>query len=83
MNDDETIFDFHMRIVDLSNKSCVLGEKMSEEKLVRKILRSLPKKYDMKVTAIEEAQDIGKMKVDELIRSLQPFEFAINDRFEK
>jgi hypothetical protein len=40
---------------------------MSDEKLVSKILRSLPKKFDMKVCAIEEAQDIGSMKVDELI----------------
>lgn len=44
---------------------------MTEEKLVVKILRSLPKKFDMKVTAIEEAQDIKNMKVEELIESLQ------------
>ncbi|MCI18307.1 gag-pol polyprotein, partial [Trifolium medium] len=54
---------------------------MSEEKLVRKILRSLPKKFDMKVTTIEEAQDISNMKVDELVGSLQ--ELAISDRSEK
>ena len=52
MNYDETIFDFHMRILDRSNKSRALEEKMSEEKLVRKILKSLPKRYDMKVTTI-------------------------------
>jgi hypothetical protein len=56
---------------------------MSEEKPVRKILRSLPKKYDMKVTIIEEAQDISNMKVNELIGSLQTFEVAIYDRPEK
>lgn len=70
MNDDETIHDFHMRILDIANTSCGLGEKMSKEKLVRKILRSLPKKYDMKVTTIEEAQDINNVKVDEHIGSL-------------
>ncbi|MCI22293.1 gag-pol polyprotein, partial [Trifolium medium] len=42
-----------------------------------------PKKFDMKVTFIEEAQDISNMKVDELVGSLQTFEFGINDRFEK
>jgi hypothetical protein len=35
---------------------------MSDEKLARKILRSLPKKFDMKVTAIEEAQDLSNIK---------------------
>jgi len=37
----------------------------------------------MKVTAIEEAQDIKNMKVEELIGSLQTFEMAINDKSEK
>jgi len=49
---------------------------MSDEKLVRKILRSLPKTFDIKETAIEEAQDISSTKVDELIGSLQTFELA-------
>ncbi|XP_058784264.1 uncharacterized protein LOC131659038 [Vicia villosa] len=56
---------------------------MSEEKLVRKILRSLPKIFAMKVTAIDEAQDISKMKVDELIGSIQTFEMSISDIVEK
>jgi len=55
MKDDENIQDFYVNILDIANASCTLGEKMTEEKLVRKILRSLPKKFDMKVTAIDEA----------------------------
>lgn len=56
---------------------------MSEEKLARKILRSLPKKFDMKVTFIEESEDLGSIKVYELIGSLQTIEMALNDRSEK
>lgn len=56
---------------------------MSEEKLVRKILRSLPKKFDTKVTTIEEAQDLSTIKVDELNGSLQTFELVINDKSER
>ena len=40
-------------------------------------------KPDMKVNAIEEAQDIDKMKVDELVGSLLTFELSINERSEK
>lgn len=58
MKDDESIHDFHMNILEIVNASSALGEKMFEEKLARKILRSLPKRFDMKVTSIEEAQDI-------------------------
>jgi len=74
--EDENIHDYYLNILDISNFFDSLGEKISDEKLVRKILRSLPKRFDMKVTAIEEAQDISSMKVDELIGSLQTFELA-------
>ncbi|XP_057432426.1 uncharacterized protein LOC130725194 [Lotus japonicus] len=83
MTGDETIFEFHMRVRDLSNASFALGEPMSDEKLVRKILRSVTSKFAMKVTAIEEAQDISGMKVDELIGSMQTYELKLGDKPEK
>jgi len=72
-----------MNILDIDDAFDSLGEKMSEEKLIRKILRSLPKRFDMKVTTIGEAQYISSMKVEELIESLQNFEIMINSRAEK
>src|ERR1043165_1114962 len=83
MKEDETIHEFHMNILEIANTSGALGEKMLEEKLVRKILRSLPKRFAMKVTAIEEAQDICNLKVDELIGSLQTFEMGISENVDK
>ena len=59
-----------MNILDLANSYDSLGEKLSDEKLVRKILRSLPKRFDMKVTTIEEAQNIASMRVEEVVGSL-------------
>ena len=83
MKEEECIHDFHMNILEIANASTALGERMTDEKLVRKILRSLPKRFDMKVTAIEEAQDICNMRVDELIGSLQTFELGLSERTEK
>lgn len=37
----------------------------------------------MKVTTIEEAQDLSSIKVDEPIGSLQTFKMSINDRSKK
>lgn len=37
----------------------------------------------MKVTTIEETQDVSTMKVDDLIRSLFTFEMVIDDKSEK
>jgi hypothetical protein len=83
MKEDENIHEFHMSILEIANASGALGEKMSDEKLVRKILRSLPKRFAMKVTTIEESQDISNMRVDELIGSLQTFEMGMCDGSEK
>jgi len=55
MMEDENIQDYYLNILDIANSFDSLGEKISDEKLLREILRSLPKKFDMKVTAIEEA----------------------------
>ncbi|KAA0048722.1 gag-pol polyprotein [Cucumis melo var. makuwa] len=41
------------------------------------VLRSLLSKFNMKVTAIEEANDLSKMKLDELFGSLQTFEIHL------
>lgn len=83
MNEDESISYFNIKLCDIANTSFALGEKMSKEKPSRKILRSLPKKFDMKVTFIEKVQDLGSMKVDELIGSLQTFDINLNGRYEK
>lgn len=48
---------------------------MSEEKLVRSILRSLLQKFDMKVTTIKEGQDLSPLKIDELIIPFKPLKF--------
>jgi hypothetical protein len=52
MKEDKNIHDFHVNILDIANSFDSLGEKMFDEKLVRKILITLPKRFDMKVTAI-------------------------------
>ncbi|KAK2456850.1 gag-protease polyprotein [Trifolium repens] len=83
MKDDENIQDFHLNLLDIGNSFEALGEKMCDEKLSRKLLSSLPKRFDMKVTAIEEAHDISTMKMDELVGSLQTFEIVLDERGDK
>ncbi|KAA0033148.1 gag-pol polyprotein [Cucumis melo var. makuwa] len=42
-----------------------------------KVLRSLPSKFNMKVTAIGEVNDLSKMKLDELFGSLRTFKIHL------
>ena len=44
-----------------------------------KILRFLPKKWENKVTAIQEAKDLTKLSLEELIGSLMTHEIKLNN----
>ncbi|CAM8984437.1 unnamed protein product [Rhodiola kirilowii] len=79
MQEDETIADFNTRILDISNEAFALGEPMTEETLVRKVLRSLTKRFAMKALAAKEANDVKTMRLDELMGSLQTHEMDMNE----
>ena len=79
MKEEESISDFNSKICDIANEAFALGEKYSEEKLVQETLRSLPKRFAYKVTAIEEAKDVQNMKLDELMGSLRTFEMNLEE----
>ena len=79
MKEEESISEFNSRLCDIANEAFALGEKYSEEKLVRKTLRSLPKRFAYKVTAIEEDKDVQNMKFEELMGSLRTFEMNLGE----
>ncbi|KAA0033544.1 gag-proteinase polyprotein [Cucumis melo var. makuwa] len=83
MTEDESVFDYNKRVLEITNESLLLGEKIPDSKIVRKVLRSLPRKFDMKVIAIEEAHDITTLKLNELFGSFRTFEMATADRESK
>ena len=80
MTEDELVSDYNKRVLEIANESLLLGEKISNTKIVWKVLQSLPIKFDMKVTAIEEAHDIKTLRLDESFGSLLTFEMATADR---
>lgn len=65
IKEEETNVEFNVWLCHIANNSFSLGEKMLEEKLARKILRSILKRFDIKVTSIGEVRGVGKLKVDE------------------
>ncbi|PNX54543.1 gag-protease polyprotein [Trifolium pratense] len=83
MKEEESIHDFQMNVFDCANSFDALGKPISDEELGVKILRSLPKRFDMKVTAIKETQDLSSLTMDELIGSFQTYELGLNRRNEK
>ncbi|KAK1554784.1 hypothetical protein Q3G72_017324 [Acer saccharum] len=74
MGEKDKFVDFQDKLLDIANQCQALGTPISGERLNWKILRSLPKRFKAKVTAIEESKDVDVMSLDELLGSLQTFE---------
>ncbi|WKA06307.1 hypothetical protein VitviT2T_024210 [Vitis vinifera] len=70
MKENETIVEMITRFTDIVNGLEALGNTYKESEKVMKILRLLPSKWHTKVTAIQEAKDLTKLPMKELIGSL-------------
>ncbi|XP_070668404.1 uncharacterized protein [Malus domestica] len=55
-----------------------LGEELSNQRLVPKILISLPKSYDSIASIIEETKDLDSIEVQEVIATLKGYEQRLN-----
>ena len=74
----DSLFDsFYEKLNEVVIGKFNLGEKTEDSKIVRKILRSLPESFRVKVIAIEESKDLDEIKIQELIGSLQTYELSL------
>jgi len=80
MGDHETIMDMYTRFTHITSELKSLGKTFITEELVRKILRFLPRSWEAKVTAIQEAKDLKTLSLDELIGNLQTYELRRNSQ---
>jgi hypothetical protein len=78
MNEDETVNKFFLRVEELVNSTKGLGEKIEDLFLVQNILRSLPNRFNPKVVAIEEMNDIKTLSIDQLLGTLNAYEMRIS-----
>ena len=76
MDEEEAFDEFYAKLKDIVNSAFNLGEKITEPKIVRKILISLPEWFHVKITTIEESKDIDSIALTELIGNLQTYELG-------
>jgi hypothetical protein len=78
MNEDKKVIKYFLSVEELVNAMKGLGEKIEESILVQKILRSLLDKFNPKVSAIEELNDLKTLSIDQIIGTLTTYEMKIN-----
>ena len=77
MEEDESFDEFYAKLKDIVNSAFNLEETIPKPKIVRKVLKSLPKKFHAKITAIEESKDIDEIPLTELVGNLQTYELGL------
>jgi FtsZ-binding cell division protein ZapB len=68
------------RFTDIINSLIALGKVYTQVEMVRKLLRALTPDWEKKTTAIEEANDLSTLTVENLIGNLMAYEVQLEDR---
>jgi hypothetical protein len=77
MKEDETVGKYFLRVEEMVNARKALGETIDEPYLVQKILRTLPDRFNPKVSGIEEISDLKSLEFDQLLGTLTAYEMRI------
>ena len=59
------------------NSAFIHGKTIPEPKIMRKLFRSLPERFNAKITTIEESKDIDKIPLTKLVGNLQTYELGL------
>ena len=78
MEESEDIATYFLRIDEVSNTMRGLGQKIKDEEIVQKVLRSLPTRFNPKVSALEERAELDTLDMDTLHGILTAYEMRIS-----
>ena len=70
MKCNESVKDYSSRLMDVVNQMRLLGEAFTDQKVVEKIMVSVPQKFEAKISAIEESCDLQSLTIAELTSKL-------------
>ena len=71
MQEDETTTKYSNRIALIVNKIRSLGEEFLDARIVEKVLVTLPKRFESKISSLEESRDLSQISLAELMNALQ------------
>jgi hypothetical protein len=74
MKEDEDITAYFLRVDETVNVIIGFGEEIEESVIVQKVLRSLPMRFNPKISTLEEISDLNSISMDELHGILTAYE---------
>jgi hypothetical protein len=77
MKEDKNIVAYFLRVDEIVNEIIGLGEEIKESVIVQKVLRSLPMRFDPKISTLEEREYLDSISMDELHGIFTAYEMRI------
>ncbi|KZV51356.1 hypothetical protein F511_14140 [Dorcoceras hygrometricum] len=82
MKDGETMTEFDERFSAVVIELTSFGKEYSNRELALKVMRALPREWDVKTMAMRESKDLNKLELHDLFANLKAYEFELETRSE-
>ncbi|KZV38503.1 hypothetical protein F511_40259 [Dorcoceras hygrometricum] len=82
MKDGESMAEFYERFSTVVIELTSLGKEYSNRELALKVMRALPREWDVKTMAMRESKDLNKLELHDLFTNLKAYEFELETRSE-
>lgn len=71
MKESETIKEYADKLLSIVNKVRLLGSEFSDSRIVQKMLVTIPERFEATIISLENAKDLSKISLAELLNALQ------------
>ena len=78
MKDGESVREFADMVMGVVNWVHLLGEELTNQRVVEKVLVNLPERFEHKIASFEDSKDLTIMSIGELVSFLQAMEQGQN-----
>ncbi|KAJ0587052.1 putative RNA-directed DNA polymerase [Helianthus annuus] len=79
MKDSSTVDEFSSQLTGMSSKAASLGSIIEEQKIVKKFLSGLPRRFIHMVASVEKIVDLKTVSLDDVVGRMKAYEERIKD----
>ncbi|XP_073129611.1 uncharacterized protein [Henckelia pumila] len=83
MKPGETMTEFDERFSNIICELIALGKIYTNREIALKVMRALPREWDVKTIAMRESKDLNKLELHDLFADLKAYEFELGIRTEE
>ncbi|XP_031250004.1 uncharacterized protein LOC116107865 [Pistacia vera] len=71
MQEAEKVKEYVDKLMNIVNKIRLLGVELSDNRIVEKVIVSLPERFEAKISSLEDSKDLTQITLTELVHALQ------------